>query len=68
MINIQQVIAEENIFTGDSIGADYCHDECPGVTGTPDAAVEVTSTELSLDDFTTLRHVMEFLQRRPQAV
>ena len=45
MINIQQVIAEENIFTGDSIGADYCHDECPGVTGTPDAAVEVTSTE-----------------------
>ena len=26
MINIQQVIAEENIFTGDSIGADYCHD------------------------------------------
>ena len=45
MINIQQVIAEENIFTGDAIGADYCHDECPGVTGTPDAAVEVTSTE-----------------------
>ena len=31
--------------TGEAIGADYCHDECPGVTGTPDAAVEVTSTE-----------------------
>lgn len=45
MINIQQVIAEENIFTGDAIGADYCHDESPGVTGTPDAAVEVMSTE-----------------------
>jgi len=45
LINIQQVIAEENIFTGDAIGADYCHDECPGVAGTPDAVVEVTSTE-----------------------
>lgn len=33
------------ILTADAIGADFCHDECPGVTGTPDAAVEVTSTE-----------------------
>ena len=32
-------------FTGEAIGADYCHDECPGVSGTPDAVVEVTSTE-----------------------
>ena len=33
------------ILTGDAIGADYCHDECPGVAGTPDAVVEVISTE-----------------------
>ena len=31
--------------TGEAFGADYCHDECPGVVGTPDAVVEVTSTE-----------------------
>ena len=33
------------ILTGDAIGADFCHDECPGVTGTPDAVVEIASTE-----------------------
>ena len=33
------------ILTADAIGADYCHDECPGVAGTPDAVAEVTSTE-----------------------
>lgn len=33
------------ILTGDAIGADFCHDECPGVTGTPDAEVEIASTE-----------------------
>lgn len=32
------------ILTADAIGADFCHDECPGVAGTPDAVVEVTST------------------------
>ena len=33
------------ILTGDAIGADFCHDECPGVTGTPDAVVEIASIE-----------------------
>ncbi len=42
---IKEIVGESRFFTGDAIGADYCHDECPGVTGTPDAVVEVTSTE-----------------------
>ncbi len=29
----------------EEIGADFCHDELPGVTATPDAVVEATSTE-----------------------
>ena len=42
---IKEIVGESRFFTADAIGADYCHDECPGVAGTPDAAAEVTSTE-----------------------
>lgn len=41
---IKEIVGESRFFTADAIGADYCHDECPGVAGTPDAVVEVTST------------------------
>ena len=34
---IKEIVGESRFFTGDAIGADYCHDECPGVAGTPDA-------------------------------
>ena len=42
---IKEIVGESRFFTADAIGADYCHDECPGVAGTPDAVAEVTSTE-----------------------
>lgn len=42
---IKEIVGESRFFTADAIGADYCHDECPGVTGTPDAVVEIASTE-----------------------
>jgi len=42
---IKEIVGESRFFTADAIGADYCHDECPDVAGTPDAVAEVTSTE-----------------------
>lgn len=42
---IKEIVGESRFFVGEAIGADYCHDECPGVAGTPDAVAEVTSTE-----------------------
>lgn len=42
---IREIVGESKVFTSEAIGADYCHDECPGVSGTPAAVVEVANTE-----------------------
>lgn len=42
---LKSVLCENQIFTGDAIGADFCHDEYPGGNFAPDAVVEAKSTE-----------------------
>lgn len=42
---LEAAVCDLKLLTGEAIGADYRHDECPGITGTPDAVIEVGSTE-----------------------
>lgn len=42
---LKSVLGENQVFTGDAIGADYCHDEYPGGSFAPEAVVEAKSTE-----------------------
>lgn len=43
--NLKAALGEGRVLTGDSIGADFCHDEYPGGNFAPDAVVEAGSTE-----------------------
>ena len=42
---LEAAVCDLKLLTGEAIGADYRHDECPGITGTPDAVIEVGSTD-----------------------
>lgn len=46
-MSIYDIIKDCNIgvLAGPSIPADYTHDECAGLTGSPDVAVEAYTTE-----------------------
>ncbi len=42
---LKEILSENQIITGDMIGADFCHDEYPGGNFVPAAVVEAGSTE-----------------------
>ena len=43
--NLKAAFGEGRVFTGEAIGADFCHDEYPGGNFAPDAVVEAQSTD-----------------------
>lgn len=53
---LRSVAAPERVFTGESIGKDYAHDELGGVSNLPEALLKVLSTE---EVSAILRHANE---------